>query len=454
MRARATAPAIAWRSSCRTAPTSCCTFSRSTRSARPSCRSIRIITAPSWTTSSQHSEAAPGRRLRFPRALRSAAGAKARATRANAPSSTPRARRASRKGCLLSNFYFLNVGQRYVDEGGLCALRHGEERLITPLPLFHMNALAVSTTAMILTAGCVVQLDRFHPKTLVARRRRLARHHRPLSRRDAGDPAAAADRPNRSRRTGCASATAPMPTRKDHAAFEAALRLSADRSLGDDRNRRRRAHRRQPRAAPRRHALHRQAAFGDLRDLDVGRGTQASCWCANPAPDPRRGFFSGYLKDEAATAEAWRGGWFHTGDCVRRGRRRQPALRRPPEEHHPPRRRKHRRAGGRSGRSPAIRRSARSRSSPRPMSVRDEEVMACVVLAPNADADRDTALSIAGLVPRAPRLLQGARLRRLRRRAAGHLDATRCRRRIALAASFARAQSERRSNCSNFKTLR
>src|SRR5229473_2173350 len=69
------------------------------------------------------------------------------------------------KGCLLSNFYFLNVGRRYVAEGGLCALRPGEERLMTPLPLFHMNALAVSTMAMILTAGCVVQLDRFHPKT-------------------------------------------------------------------------------------------------------------------------------------------------------------------------------------------------------------------------------------------------------------------------------------------------
>jgi acyl-coenzyme A synthetase/AMP-(fatty) acid ligase len=34
--------------------------------------------------------------------------------------------------------------------------------------------------------------------------------------------------------------------------------------------------------------------------------------------DPRRGFFSGYLKDAAATEEAWRGGWFHTGDAVRR----------------------------------------------------------------------------------------------------------------------------------------
>ena len=39
------------------------------------------------------------------------------------------------KGCLLSNFYFLNVGRRYLDQGGLCALRQGEERLITPLPL-------------------------------------------------------------------------------------------------------------------------------------------------------------------------------------------------------------------------------------------------------------------------------------------------------------------------------
>ncbi|MES1162020.1 MAG: ATP-dependent acyl-CoA ligase, partial [Rhizobacter sp.] len=34
--------------------------------------------------------------------------------------------------------------------------------------------------------------------------------------------------------------------------------------------------------------------------------------------DPRRHFFSGYLKDDAATAEAWAGGWFHTGDMVRR----------------------------------------------------------------------------------------------------------------------------------------
>jgi crotonobetaine/carnitine-CoA ligase len=36
------------------------------------------------------------------------------------------------------------------------------------------------------------------------------------------------------------------------------------------------------------------------------------------AATPRKHFFSGYLDDEAATEASWRGGWFHTGDIVTR----------------------------------------------------------------------------------------------------------------------------------------
>jgi acyl-CoA synthetase (AMP-forming)/AMP-acid ligase II len=34
--------------------------------------------------------------------------------------------------------------------------------------------------------------------------------------------------------------------------------------------------------------------------------------------NPRKGFFTEYLKDPEATAQAWEHGWFHTGDLVRR----------------------------------------------------------------------------------------------------------------------------------------
>jgi acyl-CoA synthetase (AMP-forming)/AMP-acid ligase II len=39
----------------------------------------------------------------------------------------------------------------------------GEDVLVTPLPMVHMNAMAYSTMAMVLTGGCIVPLDRFHP---------------------------------------------------------------------------------------------------------------------------------------------------------------------------------------------------------------------------------------------------------------------------------------------------
>ena len=50
---------------------------------------------------------------------------------------------------------------------------------------------------------------------------------------------------------------------------------------------------------------------------DVAPGQPGELLVRAAGPDPRAGFFREYYKDPAATAEAWAGGWFHTGDLVR-----------------------------------------------------------------------------------------------------------------------------------------
>ena len=292
------------------------------------------------------------------------------------------------KGCLLSNFYFLNIGQRYISEGGLCTVRFGEDRLITPLPLFHMNALAVSTTAMILAAGCVVQLDRFHPKTwwrdVVDSRATIVHYLGVMPAILLQLAPSAEDRAHRVRFGFGANANP-----KDHAAFEArfGFPLVESWAMTETGAGALITSSREPRHVGTR-------CIGKERpELDVRIDESGELLVRQKGTDPRRGFFSGYLKDEAATANAWRGGWFHTGDSVRRS---------PDGSLQFVDRLKNiiRRAGENIAAleveaalagHPAI---AQVAVIAKPDDVRDEEVMACVVLQPSASASRDTATSI------------------------------------------------------------
>ena len=293
------------------------------------------------------------------------------------------------KGCLLSNFYFLNVGRRYLDQGGLCAIRHGEERLITPLPLFHMNALAVSTTAMILAAGCVVQLDRFHPRSWwrdVAESGATIVHY--LGVMPAiliALPPGEFDRAHRVRFGYGANANP-----KDHAAFEArfGFPLIEAWAMTETGGGAVIAASQEPRHVGTR------CIGRPLPGLEINIDDDSGELLVRQAgPDPRRGFFSGYLKDEAATEEAWRGGWFHTGDAVRRG---------PDGQLHFVDRRKNiiRRSGENIAAleveaaladHPAV---AQVAVIAAPDPVRDEEVLACIVLKEGARASMELARAL------------------------------------------------------------
>ncbi|MBX3642250.1 MAG: AMP-binding protein [Rubrivivax sp.] len=226
------------------------------------------------------------------------------------------------KGCVLSNDYFLRAGAWYATIGGLCTLHEGRERMITPLPLTHMNAMAYSAMAMLMTGGCLVQLDRFHPgswwDSVRASRATVAHYLGVMPAMLLGAPPSPADR-DHAVRFGFGAGV----DRRQQAVFEqrfgfplleawAMTETGAGAVVIANH---------EPRHVG-------QSCFGRAEaavqwrlvgedGADVATGQPGELWVRAAGADPRAGFFSEYLKDAVATAEAWADGWFHTGDLVR-----------------------------------------------------------------------------------------------------------------------------------------
>ncbi|PLC49001.1 ATP-dependent acyl-CoA ligase [Pollutimonas subterranea] len=229
------------------------------------------------------------------------------------------------KGCILPNEYFLAAGRWYAQAGGLAALSPGRDRMLTPLPLVHMNAMAYSVMAMVITGGCLIAIDRFHPKTwwdTVRESRATVIHYlgvMPAILMKA--PVTDQDRTHQVRMGFGAgidrSLHAPFEQRFGFPLLEAWAMTETGAGAVIIANH-------EPRFVG-------SSCFGKESDdiqvriiNDAGEPAatdeNGELLVRHAGPDPRFGFFAAYLKDDTATRQAWEGGWFHTGDIVRRNR--------------------------------------------------------------------------------------------------------------------------------------
>ena len=224
------------------------------------------------------------------------------------------------KGCVLTNHYFLTAGRGYLAHGGLLEIGHARERFYNPLPLYHMNHLAVCATGAIVSANCLILPERFSPGRWwaeVADNRATIIHYlgivAPML---LNQPACAEEKQHRVR-LGVGAGVEP----ELHAAFEARFGFPLIEVWGMTETGRVFADNFAPRRIGTR-AFGRpypglEARVVDGHGADVAAGQDGELLVRHSAATPRDGFFSGYLANEAATEEAWRGGWFHTGDVVR-----------------------------------------------------------------------------------------------------------------------------------------
>lgn len=229
------------------------------------------------------------------------------------------------KGCMLSNEYFLRIGEWYNELGGICSLDKND-RLLTPLPPNHMNALCTSFVAMMLCGGCVVQMDRFHPRSwwqTVRDENATVLHCLGVMTamlltlpeeggEDFSDQVKFAFAPGSDPRH--------QQVFEDRFGFPLIEAWAMTETGGGGMT----IAYIEPRNVGTR-CIGRAVESTDYRivdesDQDVTTGEPGELLVRSKGINPRRYFFSGYYKDEAATEAGWAGGWWHTGDVVRQGK--------------------------------------------------------------------------------------------------------------------------------------
>jgi acyl-CoA synthetase (AMP-forming)/AMP-acid ligase II len=228
------------------------------------------------------------------------------------------------KGCVLSNEYFLYAGHWYATVGGLIAMGEGSERMLTPLPVFHMNAMAYSVMAMLWTGGCLIALDRFHPRTWWSSVKQsgatIVHYLGVMPPMLMAAPPSSEDKVHSVRFGFGAGADQAL-----HGPFEARFgfplveawamtETGAGAVIVASQEPRHVGMRCFGRPGP---ELETSIVVDD--GTEAGAAEPGELLLRHAGARPRYGFFREYLGDVEATASAWEGGWFHTGDIVQQG---------------------------------------------------------------------------------------------------------------------------------------
>jgi crotonobetaine/carnitine-CoA ligase len=222
----------------------------------------------------------------------------------------------------VTNDYWLSVGEWFIAlsrDGGHFQLQPGD-RLFNPMPVFHVHAGVVAFAPMLLTGGCLIRPEHFQPRRWwrdVAASKATIVHYIGIVPQALLAQPLSDDERHHQVRWGFGAGMEP----RLHAEFETRFGFPHVEVWGMTEVGRWLANHREPRQVGSR-SLGRpfdalEVKVADSDDREVPRGADGELLVRLAGPDPRRGFFAGYLDDEAATEAGWRGGWWHTGDVVR-----------------------------------------------------------------------------------------------------------------------------------------
>lgn len=223
------------------------------------------------------------------------------------------------KGCLISNLSCLASGENYATAGGLLAWEKGRERLYIPLPSFHMNLSIYTLNTMVRMHCCLVIQDRFRLSNwwsdIVDTQATCFHYMGIIPALLMKEPETEAEKRHRVKFAQGAGVDGSIKR-----AFEKRFGIPLIEAWGMTETSRAIQNSREP-IEPTAHAIGRprpplEVMIADEDDKALPFNTPGELLLRAQGPDPRHGFFSGYLKQPEETEKAWRNGWFHTGDVV------------------------------------------------------------------------------------------------------------------------------------------